>query len=111
MHCKTLNEVQQMAFLYKGNTILRTYPQHQGHPTITIENENHPEHASTKNAQTSSHLPWFNRILHKVYQEFCENSQNINTPNTCQQVKFNWTLVDPDTFLTLKESIIQAPIQ
>ena len=74
MQCKTVNEVQQMSFLYKGNTILRTHPQQQGHLTITIENTNHPEYASTKNAQISSHLPWFSRILQKVYQEFCENS-------------------------------------
>ena len=47
MHCKTLNEVQQMSFLYEGNTIPRTHPQHQGHLTITIKNSSHLEHAST----------------------------------------------------------------
>ena len=38
-HCKAFNEVQQMSFLPKGNTILRTHPQHQGHPTITIKTQ------------------------------------------------------------------------
>ena len=80
MHWKTPNDVQQMAFLYKGNTILRTHPEHQGHLTIIIKNTSHPENASTKNAQTSSCLLWFSRTLQKVYQEFCKNSQTINTP-------------------------------
>ena len=79
---KSLWETTQMSFLYKGNTILRTHPQHQGHPTITFKNTSHLEHPSTTNAQTSLHIPWFSRILQKVYQEFCENSQTINTPNT-----------------------------
>ena len=62
-----------------------------------------------KNAQTSSHLPWFSRILQKVYQEFCKNRQTINTPNM-PVGKFNWTLAHHEAFLTLKESIIQAPV-
>ena len=109
MHCKTHNEVQQMSFLYKGNAILRTHPQHQGHLTITIENTSHPEYASTKNTETSSCLPWFSRILQKVYQEFCKIAKPL-TLLTCQQVRFNWTPAHQDAFLTLKESIIQAPI-
>ena len=71
MHCKALNEVQQMSFRYEGNTILRTHPQHQQHPTITIKNTSNPEHASTKNVQTSSCLPRFSWILQKIYQELC----------------------------------------
>ena len=81
MHCKTLNEVQQMSFLYEGNTIPRTHLQHQGHSTITIKNSSHPEHASTQNAQTSSHPSWFSRILQKSYHKLCQNSQTINTPD------------------------------
>ena len=82
MHCKTLNEVQQIPFLYNGNTTLRTHPQHQGHPAITIKNTRYPEHTPTKNAKTGSHLPWFSKILQKVYQECCKSTQTINTPNT-----------------------------
>ena len=81
MTCKALNEVQQMSFLYKGNTILRTHPQYQGYLTIIFKNTCHQEHASTQNASTSLCLPWFSRILQKVYQIFCKNSQTINTPN------------------------------
>ena len=81
MHCKTLNEVQQMSFLYEENTIPRTHPQHQGHLTITFKNSSHPEHASNQNVQTSSFLPHFSRILQKIYQELCKNCQTINTPN------------------------------
>ena len=65
-----------MSFLYKGNTILRTHPQHQGNPTITIQNTSHSEHATTQYAQTSLFLPGLSRILENVYQE-----QTINTPN------------------------------
>ena len=61
----------KMSFLYKRNTIPRTHPQHQGHSTITIKHSSHPEHASTQNTQTSSCLPWFSRILQKIYQELC----------------------------------------
>ena len=43
MHSKTLNEVQQISFLYEGNTIPRIHPQHQGHLTITFKNSSHPE--------------------------------------------------------------------
>ena len=71
MHCKTLNDVQQMSFLYEGNTIPRTHPQHQGHSTILIKNPSHSELASIQNAQTSSCLSWFSRILQKIYQELC----------------------------------------
>ena len=46
----------------------------------------------------------------KCITKFCKNSQTINTPNTCQQVKFDWTPTHHDAFLTLKDSIIQAPI-
>ena len=71
LHTAKLNEAQQMSFLYEGNTILRTHPQHEGHLTIAFKNTSHPEHASTQNAQTSLCLPWFGRILWKIYQELC----------------------------------------
>ena len=71
MHRKTLNEVQQMPFLYEGNAIPRTHRQHQGHLTVTFKNSSHPEHVSTQNVQTSLCLPWFSRILLNVCQELC----------------------------------------
>ena len=70
-----------MSFLYEGNTIPRTHPQHQGHLTITIKDSSHPEHASTQNTQMSSCLPSFSSILQKIYQELRKNSQTINAPN------------------------------
>ena len=78
---KTLNEAQQISFLYEGNTIPRPHPQHEWHLTITIKNLSHQEHASTQNAQTSLYLSWFSRILQKIYQELCQNSQTIIAPN------------------------------
>ena len=45
------------------------------------QNSSHPEHASTQNIQTSLCLSWFSRILQKIYQELCQNSQIINVPN------------------------------
>ena len=47
------------------------------------------------------------------YRKFIKNFAKIAKPLTlltCQQVKFNWTLTHHDAFLTLNESIIQAPI-
>ena len=106
---KALNEVQQMPFLYKGNTILRTHPQHQGHLTITFKNTSHPEHASTQNAQTSSCLSWISRILQKMYKNFTKIAKPL-TLLTHQQVKFDWTPTHHAAFMKLKESIIQTPI-
>ena len=109
MNCKTLNKVKQMPFLYKGNTIPRTHPQHQGHLTITSKTSSHPEHASTQNAQTSSCLSW----MVGYYRKFIKNFAKITKPLTLlthQQVKFSWTPTHHNAFLILKESIIQAPI-
>ena len=47
------------------------------------------------------------------YRKFIKNFAKIAKPLTlltCQQVKFDWTPTHHDAFLTLKESIIQAPI-
>ena len=47
------------------------------------------------------------------YRKLIKNFAKIAKPLTlltCQQVKFDWTLTHHDAFLTLKESIIQAPI-
>ena len=109
MHCKTLNEIQQMLFLYEGNTIPRTHPQYQGHLTITIKHSIHPEHASTQNGQTSSCL----LSLEGYYRKFIKNFAKITKPLMlliCQQVKFDWTPIHHNAFLTLRELIIQAPI-
>ena len=47
------------------------------------------------------------------YRKFIKDFAKIAKPLTlltCQQVKFEWTPAPHDTFLKLKESIIQAPI-
>ena len=47
------------------------------------------------------------------YRKFIKNFAKIAKPLTLltfQQVKFDWTLTHHNDFLTLKESIIQAPI-
>ena len=47
------------------------------------------------------------------YRKFTKNFTKIAKPLTlliCKQVKSDWTLTHQNTFLTLKESIIQAPI-
>ena len=47
------------------------------------------------------------------YRKFIKNFAKIAKPLTlltCQQVRFDWTPTHHEAFLTLKESIIQAPI-
>ena len=47
------------------------------------------------------------------YRKFIKNFAKIAKPLTlltCQQETFNWTQTHYNTFLTLKESVIQAPI-
>ena len=47
------------------------------------------------------------------YRKFIKNFANIAKPVmllTCQQVKFNLTPTHHNAFLTLKETLIQAPI-
>ena len=47
------------------------------------------------------------------YRNFIKNFAKISKPLTfltCHQVKFDWTPIHHDAFLTLKESIIQASI-
>ena len=51
--------------------------------------------------------------LVEYYRKFIKNFAQIAKPLTFlthQQVKFNWTPAHHNAFLTLKESIIQAPI-
>ena len=109
MQCKTLNDVQQMLFLYKRNTILRTHPQHQGHLIITFKTQ----------AIQNLHPPKMPKQVHAFlglvgyYRKLIENFVKIANPLTlltCQQVKFDWTSTHHEAFLKLKESIIQAPI-
>ena len=69
-------------FFTKGIKIFGTHPQHQRHPTITFKNTNHPEHASTQDTLTCLCIVWISRVLQEVYQEFSQNSQTINTPDT-----------------------------
>ena len=47
------------------------------------------------------------------YRKFIKNFAKIAKPLTlltCQQAKFEWTPTHHNAFLTLKESVIQAPI-
>ena len=65
------------------------------------------------------HLPRTPKQVHAFlglvgyYRKFIKNFAKIAKPVTlltCQQVKFDWTPTHQNAFLTLKESIIQAPI-
>ena len=51
--------------------------------------------------------------LISYYRKFIKNFPRIAKPLTlltCQQAKFEWTPIQHNAFLMLKESIIQAPI-
>ena len=55
-------------------------------------------------------IPWAHV---EYYRKYIRNFAKIAKPLTlftCQQAKFKWTPVHHITFLTLKESVIQAPI-
>ena len=79
MSCKTLHEVEQMSLLFQRDSIFRTHSKHRGHLAITLKDPSHPEHATTKNAQTGLCLPQFSRLLQKSHQKLCGNSQTFNT--------------------------------
>ena len=99
MNHKTPNEVQQMSFLYKGNTILRTHPQHQGHLTNTIKKSCYPEHAST---QMPKQVHAFLGLV-GYYRKCIKNFAKIAKPFmllTSQQVNFDFTLTHHNAFLT-----------
>ena len=108
--CTALNVVQQMPFIYKRNTVFGTHPQYQGHLTITFK-----KHKPSR----TSHPPKISRHVHAFlglvgyYRVFMKNFAKISKPLTlltCQQVRIDWTPTHHNTFLTLKESIIQVPI-
>ena len=79
MSCKTLHEVKQMSLLFQRDSILRTHSKHKRHLTITFEDASHPENAPTNHTQTGSCLPQFSRLLWKIHQKLCKNSQTFNT--------------------------------
>ena len=74
---------------------------------------------SKTQAMQNMHPPKMPKQVHAFlclvgyYRKFIKNFAKIAKPLillTCQQVKFNWTLIHHNAFLTFKESIIQAPI-
>ena len=68
----------------------------------------HNTHPLTTPKQVCAYLS-----LVGYYGKFIKNFAKIAKPLTlltCQQVKFNWTPTNHETFLHLKESITQAPI-
>ena len=93
MQCTTLNEVQQMPFLHKWNTIFGTHTQHQGiwplpSKTQAIQNMHPPKMPKQVHAFLG---------LVGYYRKFIKNFEKIAKPLTlltCQQVKFDWTLID-----------------
>ena len=55
-------------------------------------------------------IPWTCRILQEIYKKNIAKIAKTLTLLTHQQAKFEWTPTYHNAFLTLKESVIQAPI-
>ena len=99
-----------MSFLYEGNTIPSTYPQHQ-------RTFNH-YHQKLMPSRTCIHPKCPKQVcaflgLVGYYRKFIKKFAKISKPLMLlnhQQVKFDWTLTHHNAFLKLKESIIHAPI-
>ena len=98
-----------MSFFYQGNTVTRTHPQHKRHLTTHIKLQ------AIKNIPPPKMHKQVHAFLGLVgyYRKFIRNF--VKTPKalthlTCQQAKLEWTPTHHNTFLTLKESFIQAPI-
>ena len=98
-----------MLFFHKGKPILGTYTQHQRHQTTTVKNaSNQNMHPPKMPKQVCALLG-----LMGYYRKFIRNFAKIAKPLTLlthQQAKFKWTPAHHNAFLTLKESVIQAPI-
>ena len=95
--------------IYKGNPIFSPYTSHKRDKTTTIKNTSNSKHAPTKNAKTSMCIPWTCRILQEIPKNFAKIVKPL-TLLTHQQAKFEWTPTHHNTFLMLKESVIQAPL-
>ena len=54
-------------------------------------------------------IPWTCRILQEIHKNFAKIAKPLTLLNH-QQAKFKWTPTPHNAFLTLKESVIQAPI-
>ena len=107
-NCSPVNETQQMSLYHEGNPVPMTYTQHQtlGH---YHQNASNQKHASAKHTQTSTCISWIHGILQKIHQELCKNSQAFDTINP--SASKIWVDISPSPcFLTLKESVIRAPI-
>ena len=98
-----------MPFIHKGDPVPGTHSQHQRHQTSTIKNQSHEQHASTKNSQKV----WAFLGLIRYYRKFIRNFAKMVIPLTLLtpwKAKFEWTSIHHTAFLTLKKSVIQAPI-
>ena len=68
-----------MSFFFQRDSISGTHSKHKRHLTITFEDKNHPENASTNHTQPGSCFPWISRLQQKIHQKLHENSQTFNT--------------------------------
>ena len=94
---------------YQRNTVPRTHSQHKLHSTTSIRNPAYQKYASTK---TPKQVCTFLGLV-GYYRKFIKNFAKIAKPLTlltCPQATFDWTPTHHNAFLTLKESVTQAPI-
>ena len=96
-------------FFYKSKTVPRPHPQNK---------QIKPLPSKTKATQ-NMHLPKMPKQVHaflgfiSYYRKFIKNFAKIAKPLTLltyQQATFEWTLIQHNAFIMLKESIIQTPI-
>ena len=104
-----INETQQMSFFHEGNPVSRHILSTKGIRSLPSKEQ------AIKNMYPPNMLKWVHALLGLVgyYRKFIRNFTKIAKPLTlltCQQTKFEWTPTHHNAFLTLKESVIQAPI-
>ena len=82
----SINETQQMSFLFQGNPILRAYSDHKRNSPTTIESSSYIADAATHHLQTGMSISWFGQLLQEVYQQFCPSCKTTNTSYQTGQV-------------------------
>ena len=85
------------------------YPQQQGHQALTIKNSSHKNMHPLKTPKQVCTFLGLIRYYRKFIRNFAKIAKSL-TLLTHQQAKFKWTLSHHNAFLTLQESVIQAPI-
>ena len=96
-------------FFTKGDPVPWTHPLHQRYQTSTIKNPSDIQHTSTKTAKQVCAFLGLIRYYRKFFRNFAKMAKPL-TLLTHQKAKFEWTPIHHTAFLTLEESVIQAPI-